>query len=145
MTPLKRFTGFIFTVLLAACSTTSVPTSSELNTALMDITGEDGRACVRVQDISGYGVLNDSTVSVSSKFRKHYLMVTAYRCSELQTALGAAFKGSFTEFCGRRDSIVSGGQRCPVQGVFEFENREAAFRAFDEAENRIDSSREQKN
>ena len=137
MKPRAFFKGSVFVFLLAACSATSVPTSSELSTTLMDITGQDGRACVRVQDISGYGVLNDSTVSVSSKFRRHYLMVTAYRCSEMQTAFGAAFKGSFTEFCGRRDSIVSGGQRCPIQAVFEFDDRESAFDAFDEAESRF--------
>lgn len=129
--------------LTVSCSTTSyTPTSREMNDALMEITGQDGRSCVRVSDISGFGPLDDSTVSVSDKFRAHYLMVTSFRCTELGTSFHAAFKGAFTEFCGRRDSLYAGGQRCPVQSVFEFENRDAAFAAYDKAEEMIRAERE---
>ena len=119
-----------------ACSTTSFnPMPNEMNRALQEITGQDGRACVRVRDIAGFGALNDSTISVSDKFRGHYLMVTMHRCPNLEAAPAAAFAGAFTEFCGRRDSVYTrGGGRCPVQGVFEFENRDAAFAAIDRAE-----------
>ena len=140
-------TFFIFALslpLLFACSSTSFsPSSTEMNQALQEVTGEDGRACVRSRDISGYGTLNDTTISVSDKFRGHYLMVTNYRCPAMETSPGAAFKGAFTEFCGRRDSLfASGGQRCPVQSIFIFESRDAAFEAFDKAEELIKKQRE---
>ena len=129
--------------LIQACSSSSFsPSSQEMNRALQEITGEDGRACVRTRDISGYGTLNDTTVSVSDKFRGHSLMVTTFRCPAIEASPGAAFKGAFTEFCGRRDSLFSGGSRCPVQSVFVFENRDAAFEALDQAEALIKQQRE---
>jgi hypothetical protein len=129
--------------LIVACSSTAFyPSSQEMNSALATVTGQDGRACVRVNDISGYGAMNDTTVSVSDKFRGHYLMVTTYRCPGIESGMGAAFKGAFTEFCGRRDALFSGGQHCPVQSVFEFENRQAAFDAYDKAEELIKAGRE---
>ena len=138
--------NLVFVLLLpfiqACSSTTFTPTSQEMNQALQEITGEDGRACVRTHDISGYAPLNDTTVSVSDKFRGHSLMITNYRCPAMETSHGAAFVGAFTEFCGRRDALFSGGDRCPVQSVFLFENRDAAFDAFDKAEALIKQQRE---
>ena len=130
--------------LLAACSTTAYsPMPSEMNSALQEITGQDGRACVRIRDISGFGTTNATTISVSDRFRGHYLMVTMHRCPDMGTTTAAAFKGAFTEFCGRRDSLFTrAGGRCPVQSVFEFENRDEAFAALDRAEEMIDRQRE---
>ncbi|MEJ2383742.1 MAG: DUF6491 family protein [Xanthomonadales bacterium] len=131
-------------IVLAACSTTSYqPMPQEMTRALTAVTGQDGRECMRVNDIAGYGTLNDSVLSVSSKFRNHYLLVALYRCPEMETSSAALFKGSFTEFCGGgRDSVLAGKRRCPIQGVFEFENREAAFAAYDQAVERIRASRD---
>ena len=142
-----KFKTFLVLILLLpliqACGSTSfTPSSQEMNQALQEITGEDGRACIRTRDISGYATLNDTTVSVSDKFRGHALMVTSYRCPAMETSPGAAFQGAFTEFCGRRDSLFSGGSRCPVQSVFVFENRDAAFAAFDQAEGLVKQQRE---
>ena len=130
--------------LLAACTSTSRPTSQEMNQALQEITGTDGRTCIRTRDISGYAPLNDTTVSVSDKFRGHSLMVTSFRCPAMETGMGAAFAGAFTEFCGRRDAMFSGGDRCPVQSIFVFENRDAAFEAYDQAMELIEKRRDQK-
>lgn len=141
----KRIAIFLSVLPLAvACGTTAYqPSPQEMNTVLAELTGQDGRACVRVRDISGFGVINDSTVSVSDKFRGHYLMVTMHRCPNLATSSAAAFKGAFTEFCGRRDSLyTAAGGRCPVQSVYEFENRQAAFDAVDQAEAMIQGRRE---
>jgi hypothetical protein len=142
----KSIVMFCLTLpLVMACGSTAfAPSSQEMNHAMQEVTGQDGRACVRVRDISGYGPLNDTTISVSDKFRSQYIMVTNYRCSGLETSPGAAFKGAFTEFCGRRDSLFSGGERCPVQSVFEFENRQAAFDAVDKAEALIRKQRQAK-
>jgi len=122
-------------ILLAACSATPVePLPREMLRELSAVTGQDGRACFRVDDIAGYGTLNDSVLSVSNKFRKHYLLVTMYRCPEMETSPRALFKGAFTEFCGGgRDFVLTGQRQCTVQGVFEFENRAAAFKAYDAA------------
>jgi hypothetical protein len=139
---LKWLPAAAASLMLSACAASTTPPSTELDTALRGITGQNGRACVRVSDISGYGAPDDSTVSVSSKFRKHYLMITRFRCPELATSLGAAFSGRFTEFCGGRDSILAGGRSCPIQSVFEFESRQAAFEALDAAEQETRAKRE---
>jgi hypothetical protein len=138
------FTMISVLPLAVACSSSAVmPTPSEMNNALAEITGQDGRTCVRVNDISGFGTLSDMTLSVSNKFRSHYLMVTMHRCPDVESSTTAAFKGAFTEFCGRRDSLYTrGGGRCPVQSVYEFENRDAAFAAYDKAKEMIRASRE---
>ena len=132
--------------LLAACSTASyTPMPSEMNGALQEITGQDGRACVRVRDISGFGAVSDTTLSVGNRFRGHYLMVTMHRCPDIESTPAAAFAGGFTEFCGRRDAVYTrGGGRCPVQSVFEFDSRDAAFDALDRAEEMIRAQRETK-
>jgi hypothetical protein len=139
---LKWLPVAVASLLLSACAASHTPPSTGLDSALRDITGQNGRACVRVSDISGYGALDDSMVSVSSKFRKHYLMITRFRCPELATSLGAAFSGRFIEFCGGRDSILAGGRSCPILSVFEFESREAAFEAMDAAEQKTGAKRE---
>ena len=72
------------------------------------------------------------------------LLVTLYRCPEMELSSAALFKGSFTEFCGGgRDSVLAGQRRCPVQGLFEFEDRESAFTAYDRAIERITATREE--
>jgi len=130
--------------LLAGChSAPYQPMPQEMTRALSETTGQNGRECMRVSDIAGYGTLNDSVLSVSSKFRNHYLLVTLFRCPEMELSSAALFKGSFTEFCGGgRDAVLAGKRRCPVQGVFEFENREAAFAAYDAAIERLRERRE---
>lgn len=129
-------------LVMTACSTTFVPTPSEMNSALREITGQNGRACVRIRDISGYGALSDSVLSVSSKFRKHYIMVTMHRCPAIETGAHLAFKGAFTDFCGGgRDSVHAGEGRCPVQSVYEFDDRDAAFAAHDKAEEMLRQQR----
>lgn len=130
-------------VLLSACASTGyTPTPLEMDSALQDITGQNGRACIRQRDISGFGTLSDSVVSVSDKFRGHFLLVTRHRCPGMESATAALFEGAFTEFCGRRDSIETRDGRCPIQSVFEFESRDAAFSAHDKAQEMIRLERE---
>ena len=129
--------------LLSACASTGIdPSPRELNAALTEITQQNGRVCVRQRDITGFAALSDSLVSVSNRTREHYLMVTRFRCPDMEMAPAALFEGAFTEFCGQRDSITTRGGRCPVQSVFEFDNRDAAFAALDRAEEMIARSRE---
>ena len=146
MNPINPFVLVASVVLFAVsvpamtgCSSSPYPPMpQEMIAALSETTGQNGRECMRVSDISGYGTVNDSVLSVSSKFRKHYLLVTLFRCPEMEVSSTALFKGSFTELCGGgRDAVIAGSRRCPVQGVFEFEDREAAFAAYDRAIERI--------
>lgn len=140
----NRTLAFLSLALLAGCATTAyTPTPQEVDKALAEITGQNGRACLRLADINGFASLNDSVVSVSDKFRGHYLMVALYRCPGLEYTTLAAFKGAFTEFCGRRDAIATRQGRCPIQSVYTFENRQAAFDAHDRAEEVIRLNREQ--
>ena len=140
----KSATALSVALVLGACATSgnAPPSPQEINAALVEITGQNGRSCVRQIDISGYAALNDSVVSVSAKFRKHYLMVTMYRCPAMESTAHALFEGAFTEFCGGgRDSIATADGRCPIQTVYEFENRQDAFDAHDEAEGRVEAAR----
>ena len=134
--------SFAALAVTGCASTAYQPNPAEMNSALRQITGQDGRACVRQRDIDGFGALSDTVLSVSDKFRGHYLMITRFRCPELATSLGAAFSGRFIEFCGGRDSILAGGRSCPILSVFEFESREAAFEAMDAAEQKTGAKRE---
>ena len=138
--------GWALTLLTGCHSTSYQPMPQDMARALSETTGQNGRECMRVSDIAGYGTLNDSVLSVSSKFRDHYLLVTLFRCPEMELSSAALFKGSFTEFCGGgRDAVLAGKRQCPVQGVFKFDNREAAFAAYDEAIERIRANRETEN
>jgi len=140
----KSATALSVALVLGACATpgNAPPSPQEIDAALVEITGQNGRSCVRQIDISGYAALNDSVVSVSAKFRKHYLMVTMYRCPAMESTAHALFEGAFTEFCGGgRDSIATADGRCPIQTVYEFENRQDAFDAHDEAEGRVEAAR----
>lgn len=142
----KLFMAFGTLVLLAACATTAyLPTPQEMDKALAEITGQNGRACVRQSHINGFGSLSDAVLSVSDTFRKHYLMVARYRCPGFNSAPRAAFEGAFTEFCGQRDSIATREGRCPIQSVYTFEDRQAAFDAHDKAEEMIRVSRKAAN
>jgi len=136
---------FCTLVFLSACSTTpNTPASAqEMNRALMEVTGQNGRGCMRNHDISGYAALSDNVVSVSDKFRKHYLFVTSYSCPAIESSSAALFVGAFTEFCGGgRDSLATSQGRCPIRSVFSFENRQGAFDTYDKALDMIQAGRD---
>lgn len=135
-TSAKGIAAILAVVMLTACGTspTRQPEPRAIDDALKQVTGQNGRECFYVRDILGFGTLSDSVLSVSAKFSKHYLMVTLYRCPSLQYGGGAAFWGSFSEFCGGgRNSVQSQDKPCPVKSVFEFESRDEAFAAHDKA------------
>jgi hypothetical protein len=113
-----------------------------MRAALAEVTGQNGRACMRLHDISGYAPLNDSVISVSNKFRKQFLLVTTYRCPAIEMSAGALFKGTMTEFCGGgRDFLYAGKERCPIFSIYEFPSRDEAFAAHDAAEAIVNSNR----
>lgn len=117
---------------LVSCSSTRVdlPSYDEL---LRAQTKQDGRACVRQHNISGYGLLGDDVVSISAPSNKrYYLATTLFQCQSLQTSFRAGFKGDFSELCGGgRDKIVTTEEYCPIKSIFEFGSRKEAFDTFD--------------
>jgi len=118
---------------ISACSNLSanLPSNDEL---LQELTQQNGRECVRDGDISGFGVLDDDVVSVGSRRRgEYFLMTTLYRCYSLDISVQMAFLGSFAEFCGGgSDKISTGEESCPIKSIYKFESRDKAFEAFDE-------------
>lgn len=131
--------------LLAACSSTALnPMPGEMNSALGQITGQNGRACLRIRDIRGYAAISDSVISANMLRRNQALLITSRRCPGLQTTSAAVFDGRFTEICGGgRDFVVTAAERCNIRSIFEFESRQAAFDALEQAEELIRDRRQE--
>lgn len=119
-------------VLTSACSTTgeSVPSLAD---TLHDVSGQNGRACVDKGDIQGYGVLDDNIISIDGR-REYYLATVLPGCLDLVTSIGVAFKGGFGEVCGRTsDSVMTNDSHCTINRMYEFDNRDDAFAAYNQA------------
>jgi len=100
-------------------------------TMLREATGQNGRACVRLADIRSYGVLKHDVVSINA-FNGYYLATVLPGCLDLQSSIGALFRGSFGEVCGgAMNRIVTDDDQCLINQVFEFEDRDEAFAIFD--------------
>ncbi|NIP18078.1 MAG: hypothetical protein GWM87_07905, partial [Xanthomonadales bacterium] len=81
---------------------------------LAQVTEQDGRSCVRVDDIDGYAPLDDTMVSVSARGRKHYLMTTMFRCNSLRGTFRVGVSGRFSEVCGGgMGHLVTDEETCP--------------------------------
>lgn len=117
-------------VMLSAC--TSTGPSTNVSSLLLDTTGQDGRACLDVSDIRGYGVLDGDVISINTN-REYYLATVLPGCMDLQTSTHAMFKQRFGEICGGgRNSVRTGGDNCTIRNIFEFEDRESAFAVHDQ-------------
>lgn len=129
MKRLRLFCIGVFGVALASCATgPDVPRMSEM---LSEATGQNGRACVEVDDIQGYGVLENDVVSIDAFGGEYYLATVLPGCIDLQTSVRALFESDFFEICGQSgDSIVTGGDRCTIGQIYEFESRDEAFATF---------------
>ena len=131
----------LFVSLLSGCANNpkNLPSFDEL---LKSETQQDGKTCIRQNDINGYGVLGNDIISVDARGKKHYLITTLYRCSTLNTGFQAGFNGSYFDFCPLRDKIVTIDESCPVKSIFEFDSRDDAFAAFEKAKSLRDEARE---
>lgn len=96
-------------------------------------TNQDGRACVRQQNIRGYGLVGKDIISINASGKNgYYLATTLFQCPSLQTSFATGFKGDFFELCGGgRDKIITREESCPILGMYEFSSREEAFATFD--------------
>lgn len=120
----------VLAALLASCATgREVPSMSEM---LRESTGQNGRACVRLSDIRGYGVLENNVVSIDGR-TEYYLATVLPGCTDLQTSVRTLFRGDFGELCGQTmDSLSTRGDTCTINQMFEFDNREEAFATFND-------------
>lgn len=131
---MKRFTilSLAAAVALSGCATTDLPSMADM---LRDATEQDGRACVRESDIDGYGVLENDVISIDGG-QDYYLATVLPGCNNLALSVGLMFSDNFGEICGQRgDEVRTDRDICQIHQVFEFDNREDAFEAFNEVMN----------
>lgn len=120
------------TTALVGCATTDIPSMTDL---LRDTTEQDGRACVRRADIDGYGVLENNIISIDGG-QDYYLATVTPRCDNLASSIDTMFSNNFGEICGQSGDVVRTGRRsCEIDQVFQFDDREEAFDAFNEVMN----------
>jgi hypothetical protein len=125
-------------LVLAGCGNVKDGASTpKIKDVLKEQTGQNGRACVRISDINGYGYQNN-VITIDGR-RNYYLATTVMRCNAMNTAVAARFEGpSGYEICGGGSSkIRSGGDTCTISQIFEFESREVAFAALDTADTKL--------
>jgi hypothetical protein len=127
--------AIITSLSLVSCSSLHVnlPSYDEL---LRVETEQNGRACVRQQNIRGYGMFDDDVISIDARGKNGYYLVTTWlKCHSLQTSFSADFKGDFFELCGGgRDKILTTEESCSIKSIFKFESREEAFANFEKAD-----------
>jgi hypothetical protein len=134
----RMMLGLCLVLLVVSCSTTQdLPPKSSMDQMLAEVTQQDGRACVRLNDINGYATVSDGVVSVSGRRKETFLVTTLYRCHLLDDGMGIAFSGRFSEVCGGgMDTIATREESCPIKHIYEFRTREDAFAAIHAAEAR---------
>jgi hypothetical protein len=130
MKQLKILAAPAFAVFLSSC-TTMGKDSPMLGSLLEDTTGQNGRACVTVSDIGGYGVLEDNILSIEGEDNEHYLATVTPGCEDLPTTARLQFSGDFGDVCGQAmDEIVMEDNRCTINQLFEFDDRDDAMDAY---------------
>lgn len=117
--------GSVLAVAGSGCANqNSIPTVGSM---LGESTGQNGRACVRVNDIRGWGALDNGLISIDGA-REYYLATLMPGCHDLHTSIAAMFQGSYSEVCGGgMDGIKVNGDNCQIRQMYEFKDREEAF------------------
>jgi hypothetical protein len=130
MKKLKILGAAACAVFISSC-TTMGKDSPKLGSLLGDTTGQNGRACVKVGDIEGYGILEDSVLSIEGEDGEHFLATVTPGCEDLPTTARLQFSGDFGEVCGQAmDEIVMEDNRCTINQLFEFDDRDDAMDAY---------------
>lgn len=125
--PLLCFITCCFT----ACATgPEIPSVAEI---LSKNTGQDGSACLRISEIRHYGVNGDEFIFINGT-RGYYIATANPNCPDLATTPHIAFVGHLNKLCGiNMDKIFTGKNQCTIREIFEFENRDAAASAYENA------------
>jgi hypothetical protein len=120
----------ISVLLLASCSgMEQKPQPPPIDAVLAGLTEQNGRACIRVNDIHGFAALSDQLISVNSRRGEYFLVTMPYRCYSLSSTYEIAFKGSYLDVCGggARDAILTPDESCPIKHIFKFKSRKDAL------------------
>lgn len=121
-------------------SPSDTPSHQGLSSILSELTGQNGRACVRIPDIKGYAVSDHGKVIRIDANNTYYIATTRARCSALNGSATGIFNGSFNDFCGNPTShITTNGATCYIEKLFSFNNREEAFNTLNTATQRAES------
>ena len=95
----------IFTLTLSACANS--PQLPKYDSLLAEQTQQNGRECIRSNEIRGYGVLDNEIISVeSSRKNAYFLMTTLPGCHSINSSFKLAFVSRFGEICGNTASKV---------------------------------------
>ncbi|MDQ2075199.1 DUF6491 family protein [Marinimicrobium sp. ABcell2] len=120
-------------LVLSACGLFGREEVPTMSNALLETTGQNGRACVRSTDIRGYGVLKHDVMSIDGR-RNYYLATMLPGCQAMGTTPRAGFESDFGEVCGGgRGTVHIGGEECTIRHLFRFDNRQEAFAAHEQA------------
>lgn len=111
-----QLAAFLKTAIAAAALATSV-------------TGAASAECVRVTNIHGFTVIDDTHVVLNGGARRHYLVTTTSRCPDLRWGqqLGTTFRSTDTICSPVGEYLVSeDGWRCPIETIEEVESLDEA-------------------
>lgn len=144
--PVLRYALIVTTVssitALSGCTSSSNKHSApSISNALSQVSGQNGQECIRVSNIRGYAVNNDNVIAIDAT-NKYYLATTLYTCHDISTAPRALFDSRFSEACGGSAYIITRDARCPIQKIYEFENRRAAFEVLDQAKEVVKAAKQ---
>lgn len=81
---------------------------------------KDGRhrECIYVPGISGYGVIDDKHLTVSTSPKRIYLVTLWNRCHDLRWSHQIAIKSFGSWTCSHsRDVVLTGDQRCIIENI----------------------------
>lgn len=122
--------GLLTGLLLASCGTQEKkPEPPPIDAVLAGLTEQNGRACIRVNDIHGFAAMSDQMISVNSRRGEYFLVTLPHRCYSLSSTYEIAFQGAFLDVCGggARDRILTPEESCPIKHIYKFKSRKEAL------------------
>lgn len=123
----------ILSPILFFTACTTVPEIPSVAEILSKNTGQDGSACLGVNEIRRYGVNGDEFIFIDGT-RGYYIATADPGCTDLATTPNIAFVGHFNKLCGiRMDKIFTGRNQCTIREIFEFKSSDAATAAYENA------------
>jgi hypothetical protein len=91
------------------------------------------RECIYVRGISGFGVIDDKHLTVSTSPRRTYLVTLRNRCRDLRWAHQIAIKSFGSWTCSHsRDVVLVGDQRCMIQNIERVGSKKEAIALVEE-------------
>lgn len=126
----------VFISTLTACARDLGPSGRQIDRALAEHTGQNGRVCVRTSDINGYA-FDDHVIKIPARGQRYYLATTFHSCPDLDFSALVVFDSLGFETCGGRSAIITETMRCPLASMYEFRNRKEAFAALDAVKQKL--------